>query len=311
MCYFHYQYWGCFRLSSLFLKVLILGTLAVALSSDTVELQCTGDGKSCVDSNSNLSDILAGFERDEFIRELTSRQDSPFRLQLMEDRRDESDLPKDSLWTVLQAEKLNHWKGIPFFKSPFEMTMYQQLLFEVNPRTIIELGTFAGGGANFLADQAYIITGYDVPVLTCDIDSSNLHPLAAANSNVKPFICDVTAYPTCTKFLDELSARSLARPWLVSEDAHFALDTQLEFWHSKLRPGDYIIIEDTSPDQNEWVAKRTGRSDQVVGEIRDKLRIVRDFASKYSGQYRVDSLFQDMYGYNGMKEWNSVLKRVA
>ena len=47
-----------------------------------------------------------------------------------------------------------HWKGIRNLKSPWELALYPMLLWELKPRTILEIGAFEGGSALWLADTA-------------------------------------------------------------------------------------------------------------------------------------------------------------
>ena len=39
------------------------------------------------------------------------------------------------------------WRGVPIIKDPFAMTINQQLLWELKPRTVIDLGAYKGGSA--------------------------------------------------------------------------------------------------------------------------------------------------------------------
>ena len=67
------------------------------------------------------------------------------------------------------------WKGVELMKDAITMVVLQQLLWEVKPATIIEMGTYSGGSALWMAD---IMTSYGCKccVYTVDIDTSNVHP---------------------------------------------------------------------------------------------------------------------------------------
>ena len=67
------------------------------------------------------------------------------------------------------------WKGVGHLKDAITMVVVQQLLWKVKPATIIEMGTYTGGSALWMAD---IMTSYGSKccVYTVDIDLSNVHP---------------------------------------------------------------------------------------------------------------------------------------
>ena len=50
------------------------------------------------------------------------------------------------------------YKSTPCLKSPFDLALYQMLVWTEKPRTIIEIGSNAGGSALWLADLAESIT---------------------------------------------------------------------------------------------------------------------------------------------------------
>lgn len=266
------------------------------------------NGNGGEDCDAPLSSKVTHLRMSQTLKEIATKLKDTSRFEPISSRKQEAQLSREGMWSVLQAEKTNHWRGIPFRKAAQEMVMYPQLIWELQPRTIVEIGTYAGGSAVWLADTAKTVLQRDVPVLTVDIDHANLHPLALNNKNVHAHLCDVTDYASCPDFEKALEANNMERPWLVSEDAHFGLAQQLEWWHTKLLPGDYILVEDTSPDQNAWVVHINSKATEPVDK---KLSIVRQFLEKYPDHYAIDTYYQDMFGYNSMKEWNSILKRVA
>src|SRR5262245_57862499 len=60
------------------------------------------------------------------------------------------------------------WMGVPCQKCPLDLWVYQELVFEIRPRTIIETGTLHGGSALFLAHMLDILGG-DGRVRTIDV----------------------------------------------------------------------------------------------------------------------------------------------
>ena len=79
------------------------------------------------------------------------------------------DLPRSSLpLHVLEAMQrgiMSHaYKDIDCYKCPMDLAIYQRLMWELKPRTVIEIGTAKGGSALWLADQLsiYGVEGFEV-----------------------------------------------------------------------------------------------------------------------------------------------------
>lgn len=64
-----------------------------------------------------------------------------------------------------------------------DMVIYQQLIWEVKPRTIIETGAYTGACALWMADTAKTF-GIDTRVFSIDVDLSMVEKLAADDANV-------------------------------------------------------------------------------------------------------------------------------
>src|SRR2546426_9935981 len=49
------------------------------------------------------------------------------------------------------------WMGVPLIKCPFDLLVYQEILFERRPDVIVETGTYRGGSAYFFASMCDLI----------------------------------------------------------------------------------------------------------------------------------------------------------
>lgn len=228
------------------------------------------------------------------------------RFAKMTDRLDRCDLPNEAWKPLLGNGYLQTWKGILLNKGVTEIAIYPMLLHELQPKTVIEIGALNGGGAIWLADHLELF-GIDSSVYSIDIDLSLLDPQAKEDKRVQFLQGDCNnisaAFPP-----DMLS--SLPHPWLIIEDAHINLTGVLDYFHQNgLTQGDYLIVEDTNKIhwqlwQDEW----DDREEMEQGSR--KMDDLRHWISQYENDYLVDTYYQDMYGYNGSKNWNSILKRV-
>src|SRR6201986_409026 len=80
------------------------------------------------------------------------------------------DLPRRFLEGIQHGTMSYTYKGVPTHKNPFDLALYQLLLWEQKPRALIEIGSKWGGSALWFADLLrsygvdYVIHSIDVEV---------------------------------------------------------------------------------------------------------------------------------------------------
>lgn len=199
----------------------------------------------------------------------------------------------DGVLDVINANKRQNanWRGVPMWKSPFDTCILLELLREVRPRTIIELGALSGGSALFLADQSSALGMDDCHVYSLDItlDYIDDAALAAQDAGALTFMqADANAlHEVLTPaFLD-----GLEHPLVVLEDAHVNVEGVLRFFDPILQAGDYVVVEDTVDA--------------------DKMDAVAAFLNAQpAGMYAVDTRYCDFFGENVCWCPNSYLIRM-
>lgn len=230
---------------------------------------------------------------------------NPERFVKISDREDVCTLPQGVWRPLTQNYLLQTWKGISMDKSPLEISLYPMLIYELQPKTIIELGAETGGSALWLADQ---LKAFDLEgkVYSVDIDLSLLDKKAKTSANVHFLEGD------CHKIEEILPPELLANcehPWLIVEDVHVNVGGLLDYFHGNgLRSGDYIIVEDTNQDL--WKAWSDWDDKDFIERMGNKLNVLKSWLMKHPDEYLIDSYYQDMFGYNSSKNWNSILKKV-
>lgn len=176
-------------------------------------------------------------------------------------------------------------------KSPFDGFALIELLRELRPATVIELGALAGGSALFIADQLVALGVAPCHTFSLDVAIERLHPDALRAQLVR----NLSFVPADVRHLDRVFTdeflAQLPRPLLVLEDAHVHVRGVLEFFDAHLRPGDYVVIEDTVDPE--------------------KAAVVREFlAVQAEGRYAVDSHLCDLFGPNLTWNPNAYLRRM-
>ena len=127
------------------------------------------------------------------------------------------------------------WRGLPTLKMPMDAWVYQEIIEELQPEVIVEIGNYAAGSLLMLADFCY--WGKIVGV---DIDHSHV----AKNPDkldIRLVTGDAIAvYPKVAAFV-------AGRSCLVIEDSAHTYDHTLAVMRTYgqlVQPGGYMIVED-------------------------------------------------------------------
>jgi cephalosporin hydroxylase len=206
-----------------------------------------------------------------------------------------SAIPKEALETIQAGSLTYTYKGIEMIKNPFDLALYMQLIWREKPATILELGSNKGGSALWFADQMMAF-GLRPNVISIDI---NPVPNRVAQAGVHFLIGD--ANDLAQLLSDELLDR-LPRPWFIVEDSSHLSSTSrrvLDYFHPKLRPGEYIVVED-------GIVTDLGMADRFDG---GPSAAVAAFLADHPGAYEIDSLYCDYFGYNFTYNVNGYLRR--
>jgi cephalosporin hydroxylase len=208
----------------------------------------------------------------------------------------ESAIPSQVWDSVQHGVMRSVYRGVPFYKSPFDITLYLQLIGRLKPLTIIEVGTKYGGSALWFADMQSS-HGLTANVITIDID-----PLISFED---PRITVIEGNAlSLGQALDTSLLDSLPHPWLVIEDSAHFFDTSLAvmcFFDKHLLAGDYIVVEDgilahfTAPM---YMRYENGPN-----------RAVQTFLLENPERYVIDSSLCDHFGINATYNPNGWLRR--
>jgi len=234
----------------------------------------------------------------------------PNRFAKISEREDKCAIPAPAWKALLANRDLFTWKEILFVKGPTEIALYSMLLYELRPKTIIEIGALSGGSAIWLADHLELFQ-IESCIYSIDIDLSLLDEKAKTDSRVHFLEGDCN---NMGAIMPPELLSGLAHPWLIIEDAHANAVGVVEYFHENgLKSGDYLIVEDTNKFQGEINREEFGEDldyQKVLEKGERKLAELKSWLMLHENEYLVDTYYQDMYGYNGSKNWNSILKRV-
>jgi cephalosporin hydroxylase len=196
----------------------------------------------------------------------------------------------------LQAGTLAYsYRGIPMLKNPIEVALYQLLIWQLRPRTVIEIGSYLGASAYWLAD---ILRTFEIggTVISIDIDPPAPHFERSDVRFIKGDARDLGAVltPAVIKGFD--------RPLLIIDDSIHSCEGTLavmEFAAPVLRSGEYMIVED-------GLVSDLGMAGRYGGG--PGLAISRFLASH--PEFVIDTSFCDRYGHNFTGNPNGYLRHL-
>lgn len=131
------------------------------------------------------------------------------------------------------------YKGLVNLKNPFDLALYTRLIWELQPRTILELGSFQGASGLWLADQMSILCESPGEVHSFDLHTNRIHEDAK-----HPLLTFHQVDLSEVEKLDKNLLIRLPHPWLVIDDAHVQVFSIFAHLSHFLVSGDYYIIED-------------------------------------------------------------------
>jgi cephalosporin hydroxylase len=206
-----------------------------------------------------------------------------------------SDLPPSLLSTVQGGVFKTQYRGRAFLKSPFDVVLYLQLLQQLRPRTVVEIGAYQGGSLLWFADTLGAL-GMQPRLFSVD-----LQPPQLDDPRITVLTGDASALANT---LDPQLVASFERPLLVIDDSAHLYETTLAvlaFFHPILKPGDYIVIEDGVVDQF--------HEEQYRRYENGPNRAVASFLERHGDEYAVDRDLCDFYGTNVTYSPNGWLRR--
>ena len=166
------------------------------------------------------------------------------------------------------------YRSVPMVKNVFDLALYPTLLWDARPRTIIEVGSYYGGSALWMAD---LTAGYGLDTRIYSVD---ILKVWTARHDRVTFITG-SGRDLAAVFTDA-TLDAMPRPWLVIEDADHSYETTtavLNFFHPRMRPGEYVVVEDTATSP-------------------PALAGLRQFLTEHPEGYDVDARYCDFFGTN-------------
>lgn len=184
------------------------------------------------------------------------------------------------------------YRGLIHLKPAIDLVLYSNLIWELQPRTIVEFGSLQGGSALWFADQLDSLCRHGA-VHSFELCFHCISP-RATHPRLHFHKADLRDLAT----IDAELLAGLPHPWLVVDDAHENLAELVPFVAGFMTPGDYYVVEDVFCFHPERVgrARMAFGADRVATSL-DELGFV------------VDTKYTDAFGLNVTASPNGWLTR--
>lgn len=194
-----------------------------------------------------------------------------------------------SLSSIISGHHKVTYRGIPMVKCPFDYVMYQMLVSLLKPDLIIEVGTYKGGCALYLADMLDII-GKGM-VHTIDVGDAR-EEVVKQHQRIKFFDKGWQGY-------DIGNASGFKNVMIIEDGSHFYEDCigAMRKFAPLITAGNYLIIEDSVVNLNDNSSFYGG-----------PLRAIETFLAE-NNNFEIDRKYCDMFGRNVTFNVNGYLKR--
>ncbi|WP_439366109.1 CmcI family methyltransferase [Bradyrhizobium sp. DASA03005] len=177
------------------------------------------------------------------------------------------------------------YRGLILLKTPFDLAVYPRLVWELQPRTILELGSYQGGSGLWFADNMSVLCEKPGEVHSFDLRTKCVHEDAIRHPLLTFHEIDLSDVAN----FDEHLLMRLPHPWLVIDDAHVQIFSIFSYLNNFLVSGDYYVIEDNPVHANR--------------EIIDGFQLIEQ-----SG-FLIDTYYTDSFGTNVTCASNAWLRK--
>lgn len=150
------------------------------------------------------------------------------------------------------------YHGIPIRKNALDLWIYSEMIFDLKPDLIIEIGSAHGGSTLWFAHQLDLLGSEKGEVVSLDIDRT---PYVASHPRIAEYTGDSSSPEIVSQVAKHLAGKSVV---LVIHDANHTAEgvlKDLRAYGDMVTPGSYMIVEDGLGD-----LKRTWGQSQYAGE---------------------------------------------
>jgi len=143
------------------------------------------------------------------------------------------------------------WRGLQVIKTPMDMILYAEMMWECKPDWVIESGTFYGGSAMFFADMLKLTYGKG-HVITIDIAPQLTEP--------HPMVEYIIGSSIDNEIVDRIKKIVEGEKVMVVLDSDHHTEhvkKEISIYSKIVTVGQYMVVEDSyNPNRGWWAPKK-------------------------------------------------------
>jgi len=175
----------------------------------------------------------------------------------------------------VQTWGMMRWRGVSLLKPPTDMWTYQELICEIKPDLIIETGSYRGGSALFMRDILNMVYSSG-RVISIDIDDKSISEQAKV-SGIEFYKGSSVDKETLVHVKSLIAAYKCERVMVILDSDHSEahVSKELDLYAPLVTVGSMLIVEDTSPQNNDpgplaavnsWSLRQKGFKKNLMAE---------------------------------------------
>lgn len=138
----------------------------------------------------------------------------------------------------------NTYLGYPILQTPVDIQLYQEVIYKLNPETIIQTGIASGGSLLYFASLMDLIgQARTAKVIGVDITLTD-----QAKSIAHPRVTMLEGSSTDPKIVEQIKSMVIGKCMVVLDSDHSKshVDKELSLYADLVSPGSYLAVEDTN-----------------------------------------------------------------
>lgn len=132
------------------------------------------------------------------------------------------------------------WLGVKILKNPFDLWIFQEIIFRLKPDVIIECGTKYGGSALYFASLCDLLN--NGKIITIDIKDHKNKP---QHKRIKYLLGSSVSEEIISKVKENISENDKVLVILDSDHRKEHVLKELKAYNLLVTKGSYLIVEDT------------------------------------------------------------------
>ncbi|MEK3886282.1 CmcI family methyltransferase [Bacillus sp. FSL K6-3431] len=133
------------------------------------------------------------------------------------------------------------WLGVPIYKCPLDLFLYQEIIYQIKPDLIIECGTYDGGSALFFSSMLDL--NQKGKILSIDISPQ---PNLPSHPRLTYLQASSTSPEAMEKVQSMINPEDVVLVVLDSDHSKNHVLNELRLYSNIVTTGSYLIVEDTN-----------------------------------------------------------------